>query len=163
MKVLGRMLIGRGVAAAHVSADFAHTKMDPFSADFQTLFAAFAAGPYGWINQSEVSAVRHSFLLVSFISGLDSRRASAVTKNEPDRKPELRLSILRDTRPLLTTVTVEKGICRQQSVSPAWPVSGRRSFIRSLKRRARAQFRDRVLRRRARVSHRGTGPESAPL
>ena len=63
-----------------MSADLAHAKVDPCPSCFQTLFAAFATGFDGWIDQSEVSAVRHFVLLDSLLARLDSALAPAVTK-----------------------------------------------------------------------------------
>jgi hypothetical protein len=44
MKVFGGVFVFRIVATTHVSADQAHSQMDPVVADFQTIFATACAG-----------------------------------------------------------------------------------------------------------------------
>src|SRR5579863_2262299 len=46
MKVLGRVLVLRGIATAHVAADQAHPQMNPRVSGLQTFFATVGAGLY---------------------------------------------------------------------------------------------------------------------
>jgi hypothetical protein len=44
VKMLGRVPVGRAIAAAYMATNQANTEMDPPAADFQAIFTALGAG-----------------------------------------------------------------------------------------------------------------------
>jgi hypothetical protein len=62
VEVLGRMFVGRAVAAADVPAGHAHTQVDPVSADLQAIFAAIGTRRH-FVNFGKMLAAFHNFSL----------------------------------------------------------------------------------------------------
>ena len=61
VKMLGRVSVGRAIAAADMAANQANTEMDPPATDFQALFTAFGAGG-NLLDLTYMRAFHHKFL-----------------------------------------------------------------------------------------------------
>jgi len=72
LKMFGGVLVLRRIAAAHVSALQAQTKMDPEVAGFQTLFTTFRRARFDFMNMVEMRTGIHSSILQLSIE--DKRR-----------------------------------------------------------------------------------------
>lgn len=70
VKMLGRVPVGRAIAAAYMAANQANTEMDPPTTGFQALFTALGAGG-DLLDLTDMGAFHFKLLLGRDVFGLD--------------------------------------------------------------------------------------------